>query len=68
MNIQTETAAPTEIGNGGDISQAVTAEEYRAFTSAATDIAASVIALRFGLSPSVAELVCELARIGGRLA
>ena len=29
MDMQSETAAPTAIGNGGDISQAVTAEKYR---------------------------------------
>ncbi len=29
MNIQTKTAAPTAIGNGGYISNAVTADKYR---------------------------------------
>ena len=28
MHLQSETAAPTAIGNGGDISNAVTAEKY----------------------------------------
>ncbi|GLS29293.1 hypothetical protein SAMN04488498_11396 [Mesorhizobium albiziae] len=68
MKLKTETAAPIAVGNGGDISKAVTAGDYRTLTLSATEIASSIIAARFRLSPCMARLVCELAQLGGRLA
>lgn len=67
MRLQNETAAPTGIGDGGKgISKALTAERYQKPSITATEIATSIIAARFRLSPYMAKLVCELAEIGGR--
>jgi hypothetical protein len=68
MNLHNETAAPTAIGNGGGISNAVAAQICHNHSSSATEIAASIIAARFRIPPYIARLVCELAQIGGRLA
>jgi hypothetical protein len=68
MDLHNETAAPIAVGNGGDISKAVTAGNYRTITLSATEIASTIIAARFRLHPCMARLVCELAQIGGRLA
>jgi len=69
MNFHNETAAPmgSIIGSGSDISKAVAAKKYRTITPDAKEIAVSIIAARFRLSPCMARLVCELAQIGGRL-
>ncbi len=54
MNMQSETAAPTAIGNGGDISQAVTAEKYRHENDNATPF--------IGLGEIVAKIVLRAAQ------
>jgi hypothetical protein len=61
-----ETAAPTAIGNGGNSKGLATRGTYPCFTISATDFAAAVLIDRFGLSPSMARLVAELAQLGGR--
>lgn len=73
MHLHNETAAPmgSIIGNGGSVvAKAVAAENYHLTQNTATpaDLAATIIAVRFGLSPRMARVVCELAQIGGRLA
>jgi hypothetical protein len=67
MDLHNETAAPTAIGNGGDISKGVTAGNYRTITLSATEIATSIIAARFQLSHCMARVIVELASIGGRM-
>lgn len=62
-----QTAAPTGIGNGGN-GKSIATDFYRITSQPATDFAASVIAARFGISPCLARVICELAAIGGRVA
>ena len=73
MHLHNETAAPmgSIIGNGGSVvSKAVATENYHLTPKTATpaDLAATIVASRFRLSPRMARVVCELAQIGGRLA
>jgi hypothetical protein len=67
MKIQTETAAPTGIGNGGGISKAVTAQNCHIATdTATTEHPVRVVASRFRLTISTAREVCRMAGIGER--
>ncbi len=70
MKIHSKTAAPMAVGNGGGNSNAVAAQNYHLTrkTATGTELAATIVAARFRLSPCVARLVCELAHIGGRFA
>jgi len=77
MDPHSETAAPkgSIFGNGGSVvSKAVTAQNYPNPSILATpsltptNIAVAIVAARWGLSPCIARLVCELANLGGRLA
>lgn len=67
---ENELAGPMAVGTGDSNSKAVTVQNYHPIQKIATpaDLAATIIAVRFGLSPRIARVVCELARIGGRLA
>ena len=72
MNTNKKTAGLA--GHGGLVGTAVPAPSYRTPTTiatpsfSATEFAASMIAIRFGISPCMARLVAELAHLGGRLA
>lgn len=73
MHLHSKTAAPmgSIIGNGGSVvTKAVAAENYHPTpkTATPTELPAAIVAARFRLSPRMARVVCELARIGGRLA
>lgn len=74
MHPHNNAAAPTGIGNGGQVGAAVRASSYLTPTTiatpsfSATEFAANMIAIRFGISPCMARLVAELAHLGGRLA
>lgn len=72
MHLRNETPPLTGsvVRNGGSVvSKAVAAENYHLIPKTATpaDLAATIIASRFRLSPRMARIVCELAQIGGRL-
>ena len=70
MDVESSTAAPmrSSIGSGGEVDgKAVAAHFYPTPTFSATDLAAALIAARFGLSPYTARLVVELSgSAGGR--
>ncbi|RWP40149.1 MAG: hypothetical protein EOR04_19580 [Mesorhizobium sp.] len=71
MHSHTETPPlPGSFGRNGvaDNSKAVAAQNYLNAPFDAKGFAACLVAKRFGLSPCLARLVCELAHIGGRLA
>lgn len=64
-----EMRTPTLAGAGGAAieSRLATTAHYQQQAVSATDFAAAVVSKRFGISPCLARLVCELAAIGGRI-
>lgn len=63
---ETETAAPTAIGNGGNSKSMATRGTYPTFSFSAMDFAIATIAARCHLPAPTARAVVELARLGGR--
>lgn len=59
-------ALGTNRDGGGVDGKAVAAHFYPTPTFSATDLAAALIAARFGLSPYTARLIVELSGLGGR--
>ncbi|RWB47569.1 MAG: hypothetical protein E5V37_23535 [Mesorhizobium sp.] len=62
---ETETAAPTAIGNGGNSKRLAGLGIYPTFSFSTIDFAAAIIADRHHLTPPVARVVVELAGMGG---
>jgi hypothetical protein len=61
---ETETAAPTAIGNGGN-SKGAACGIYPNFSISANDFATAFIAARCHLPVPTARVVVELAQLGG---